>query len=81
LYDQVVLVVEAMLDAQKKLDGVRDSFDSAMKRLKDGRGNVVGRIEEIRKLGLKANRLLSQDIIDVAVGQAEQNDADTKSMD
>ena len=67
LYDQVALVVETMLDAQKKLDGVRDSFDMAMKRLKDGRGNVVGRIEEIRKLGAKASKQLPQDITESGV--------------
>jgi DNA recombination protein RmuC len=58
-----------MLDAQKKLDGVRDSFDIAMKRLKDGRGNLVGRIEEIRKLGAKASKQLSQDILDKAADE------------
>jgi DNA recombination protein RmuC len=69
LYDQVALIIETMLDAQKKLDGVRDSFDIAMKRLKDGRGNLVGRIEEIRKLGAKASKQLSQDILDKAADE------------
>ena len=69
LYDQVALIIETMLDAQKKLDGVRDSFDIAMKRLKDGRGNLVGRIEEIRKLGAKASKQLSQDVLDKAADE------------
>jgi DNA recombination protein RmuC len=64
LYDQVVLVVESMLDAQKKLVGVRDSFDTAMKRLKEGNGNLVGRIEEIRKLGAKTRKQLPPEIVD-----------------
>jgi DNA recombination protein RmuC len=58
LYDQVVLVIESMLDAQKKLGGVKDSFDTAMKRLREGNGNLVGRIEEIRKLGAKTRKQL-----------------------
>jgi DNA recombination protein RmuC len=74
LYDQVVLVVETMTDAQKKLDGVRDSFDTAMKRLKDGRGNLVGRIEEIRKLGAKASKQLPQDIIEKASERIGENE-------
>jgi len=53
LYDQVALIIEAMLDSQNKLDGVKKSFDLAMNRLKDGKGNLVGRVEEIRKLGAK----------------------------
>jgi DNA recombination protein RmuC len=40
-----------------------------MKRLKDGRGNLVGRIEEIRKLGAKASKQLSQDILDKAADE------------
>lgn len=74
LYDQVALVIETMSDAQKKLDGVRDSFDIAMKRLKDGRGNLVGRIEEIRKLGAKASRQLPQDVIDKAAEPTGEED-------
>jgi DNA recombination protein RmuC len=64
LYDQVVLVIESMLDAQKKLGGVKDSFDTAMKRLRDGNGNLVGRIEEIRKLGAKTRKQLPPEIVD-----------------
>ncbi|MGB7568430.1 MAG: DNA recombination protein RmuC [Chitinivibrionales bacterium] len=75
LYDQVALIIETMLDAQKKLDGVRDSFDIAMKRLKDGRGNLVGRIEEIRKLGAKASKQLSQEVIDKSADQIEENES------
>ena len=73
LYDQVALIIETMLDAQKKLDGVRDSFDTAMKRLKDGRGNLVGRIEEIRKLGAKASKQLPQDVLDKAADEIGAN--------
>jgi DNA recombination protein RmuC len=71
LYDQVALVIEALLDSQNKLDGVRKSFDLAMNRLKDGKGNLVGRVEEIRKLGAKTNKLISQEILEKAVGPVE----------
>ena len=74
LYDHVVLIIDTMLDAQKKLDGVRDTFDLAMNRLKDGRGNLVGRIEEIRKLGAKASKQLPQDVIDWAVNQTGEDE-------
>ncbi len=58
LYDQVVLIAEAMSEAQKKLGGVSDAFDVALKRLKEGRGNLIGRVEELRRLGAKVNRQL-----------------------
>ena len=56
IYDQVFLVVEAMMDARKKLSGLSDSFDTVLKRIKEGRGNLVGRVEEMRRLGAKVNR-------------------------
>jgi DNA recombination protein RmuC len=66
LYDQVALIIEAMLDSRNKLDGVRKSFDLAMNRLTEGKGNLVGRVEEIRKLGAKTSKLISQDIVDAS---------------
>ena len=63
IYDQVFLIVEAMTDARKKLLGVSESFDLALKRIKEGRGNLVGRVEEIRRLGAKVSRQISPDII------------------
>ncbi|MBN1278780.1 MAG: DNA recombination protein RmuC [Chlorobium sp.] len=56
IYDQVALVVEAVEDARKKLSGVSDSFDLVLRRIKEGRGNLVGRVEDIRRLGAKVNR-------------------------
>ena len=70
LYDQVALIIEAMVDSQNKLDGVKKSFDLAMNRLKDGKGNLVGRVEEIRKLGAKTSRQIAQDIVDKATEPA-----------
>ena len=42
------------------------NFDLAMNRLKDGKGNLEGRVEEIRKLGAKTSRQIPQDIVDKA---------------
>ena len=64
LYDQVSLVVDAMTDAQKKLAGVSESFDLAMKRLHSGRGNLVGRVEKIRILGAKVSRQIPEKLLD-----------------
>lgn len=63
IYDQVVLVAEAMIDARRKLSGVSDAFDLAMKRLTEGRGNLANRAEEIRKLGAKVSRQLPNEMM------------------
>lgn len=67
MYDQVVLIAEALVDAQKKLTGVKESFDLALNRLKDGKGNLIGRVEEIRRLGAKVNKQLPPTLVEEAV--------------
>lgn len=71
IYDQVALIVESMEDARKKLSGVSDSFDLALRRLRDGRGNLVGRVEEIRKLGAKVSRRIARSAGEDAAPEAE----------
>ena len=75
LYDQVTLIVEAMTDAQKKLSGVSESFDLALKRLKEGKGNLIGRVEELRKLGAKVNKQLPAAIVEQAATDEDQETA------
>ncbi len=76
MYDQVALVIDAMDDAQKKLSGVSGSFELAMKRLKDGRGNLVGRIEELRRLGAKVNKQLPGELVDSAAAEGAVQSAE-----
>ena len=64
MYDQVALIYESMIDAQKKLGSASEAFDLTLKRLKDGKGNLVGRVEEIRRLGAKVNKQLPVAIVE-----------------
>jgi DNA recombination protein RmuC len=58
MHDQVALVYEAMEDASKRLTGTADAFALAMNRLKDGRGNLIARANELRRLGAKVSKNL-----------------------
>ena len=62
IYDQVLLIFDAMLEARKRLAGASESFDLVLKRIKEGRGNLVGRVEEIRKLGAKVSRQIPPEL-------------------
>ncbi len=63
IYDQVLLIFDAMMEARKRLAGASDSFDVALKRIKEGRGNLIGRVEDIRKLGAKVSRQLPPEVV------------------
>jgi DNA recombination protein RmuC len=77
LYDQVALIIDAMLDSQGKLEGVRKSFELVMSRLQGGKGNLVGRVEELKKLGAKTNKLMPPEVLEKAIGQGEEENLDS----
>lgn len=60
LYDQFVLLLEAFDDIGKQIDKASAAYELTQKRLADGRGNLIGRVEKLRKLGAKTKKQLSQ---------------------
>jgi len=62
LYDQFVLYVEALDDVGRHLDKSKDAWDTARKRLSVGRGNLVRRTQELKKLGAKTKKSLPDDL-------------------
>lgn len=56
-------------------DGIRkadQNFASAMKKLADGPGNLVGQVEKLKELGIRTNKSIPRKILDrAAVDQAE----------
>ncbi|TCD48346.1 DNA recombination protein RmuC [Chlorobium sp. N1] len=71
IHDQVVLVAEALLDARKKLGGVSEAFDLALRRLSEGKGNLVGRVDDIRRLGAKVARRIPGELMVREDGEEE----------
>jgi DNA recombination protein RmuC len=66
LYDKFVAFYEDLKDVGKKMDGAKESYVDAMKKLYDGSGNLVRRAEKMRELGAKTNKQLPQNLIDRA---------------
>ena len=58
LYDQCVLVAESIEDVGKAINKSFEAYELTKKRLMDGRGNVLRRIENIKKLGAKTKKQL-----------------------
>ena len=68
MYDQVRLVLESVQDARKKMDGATGALDEAVKRIGEGRGNLVKRVEDLRSLGAKVKTQISADVIEKSLG-------------
>lgn len=60
LYDQLVLVVESLDDMGRYLDKSQDAWHQTRKRLVEGRGNLVKKFEEIKKLGARTKRQIPE---------------------
>ncbi len=63
LYDKFVLFVEALRDIGVKLGQAQESYDRALNRLSEGRGNLVRRVEDLKRLGARAEKSLPADLI------------------
>lgn len=62
LYDQFVLVVESLDEVGRHLDKGQVAWQQTRKRLVDGRGNLVKRLEDLKRMGARTKRKLPRDI-------------------
>lgn len=58
LYDKFVNFYNDLIEVGKKLDAAKDSYEEAMKKIHDGRGNLISGVEKIKQLGAKASKSL-----------------------
>lgn len=63
MYDKFVGFVEDMARIEKALDSSRSAYDSAMKKLQTGTGNLIGRARKIREMGAKASKNLPSTLV------------------
>ncbi len=64
LYDKLVGFVETLDKLGKNLEQSQGHFQAAMNQLSSGRGNLIGRAEKLRRLGIKANKQLAKQYLD-----------------
>jgi len=62
LYDSFTNLTEELLKLGRQLSTVQGSYDTAMKKL-TGKGNLIRRVEKLKKLGAKANKQIDQKLI------------------
>lgn len=58
LYDKFVGFVDTLDAVGKGLRGASENYEKAMNQLATGSGNLIGRTEKLRKLGVKASKAL-----------------------
>lgn len=63
LYDKFVGFVGNLNHVGEKMTQARTAYDEAFKQLHTGRGNLVKRAEDLRKMGVKAQKKLDQSLL------------------
>lgn len=63
LYDSFTTLTSELLKIERQMGTVQNSFSGALKKL-TGKGNLVDRVEKLRKLGAKANKKIPQNLME-----------------
>jgi DNA recombination protein RmuC len=66
LYDKFVGFVEDLVVIGRKIDGTKESYTEAMKKLHEGSGNLIRRVENIKQLGAKTSKSLPNNLLERA---------------
>jgi DNA recombination protein RmuC len=66
LYDKFVGFLGDLQDLGRRLRSAQDSFDDALGKLSKGRGNLVRRAEELKKLGARTAKAIEPSMLDGA---------------
>ena len=71
LYDKFVGFVADLEAVGKGLRTADQSYSAAMKKLSEGRGNLVRQVEMLKQLGLRTSKSLPQNLLDSAAVEEE----------
>jgi DNA recombination protein RmuC len=63
LYDKFSGFADDLIKVGRQMDQAKDTYSDAMKKLVDGTGNLVRRVEELKKMGAKASKNINPDML------------------
>lgn len=73
LYDKFVGFTSDLVRVGKAMDTAKGSYEDAMNKLSTGTGNLIGRVEKIKKLGAKASKSMDNKLLDRAGEPEDEN--------
>lgn len=68
LYDKFVAFIQDLDEVGARLQQLDKAYAGARNKLCDGRGNIVGRVENLKLLGARASKSLPADLLERAAG-------------
>ncbi len=74
LYDKLASFVDDLLKVGTRMDDAKKSYEEAMKKLSDGRGNIISRAENLKQMGAKATKSIDQRMSERSTDSDEDTD-------
>lgn len=74
LYDKFVILLNNLKDLGKHMDRTHVSYQKAMENLSEGRGNLVGQVEKLKKLGVNAKKTIHSEIKEQSALDQEESE-------
>ena len=62
LYDKFVLLLEDMQKIDRQLNTLKGSFDTTIRKISDGRDNLISQCQKLKELGARTTKELPKDI-------------------
>ncbi|SDR65137.1 DNA recombination protein RmuC [Christiangramia echinicola] len=79
LYDSFTSLTDELLKIGRQIGTVQNSYEGAMKKL-TGKGNLIRRVEKLKKLGAKASKQIDQKLLNRLETEDEQEENETPSL-
>ncbi len=64
LYDKFVGLVDDLIDVGNRIKATQKSYESSMNKLHTGKGNLLRRVENIKKLGAKTSKSIPDKLLE-----------------
>ncbi|MFQ2086001.1 DNA recombination protein RmuC [Aeromonas veronii] len=74
LYEKLRLFVEEMQQMGGSLHRAQESYDKAMGRLVNGRGNLIAQVERFRELGVEVTKSLPEPLVERALERDKERE-------
>ena len=76
LHDQFVLLLESLDSVGHYMGKTQEAYESARKRLATGKGNLLKRVNNIRRLGAKTKKTIDQEVLEQAGNTDEDEEVE-----
>jgi len=72
LYDKFVAFLDDLENLGKQLSRTQKTYEDAHNKLKSGRGNIIGKVEKLKKLGAKTLKGIPHDLLEADNDEEEE---------